>query len=343
MKVTVVIPFRGNPEILAWTIQGYFEQQLLPDVELLIQVGADGCEPPTLPSPANPRIKLSVRKLPRSGVAQSKNLLVAGLEFTSDDMLIFGNADTRPQPDCVIRHVARLRSLPPRSMVLGAAPFEETTTVFDGIKAATPAIFFYSLMTPNAWFDYRHAWPLNLSMWHSDFAAIGGYSDKLVPYGYEDLDLGHRLMGSTGKQVYYDPSAIVIHRHPMTLDQYLDREEMLGLMAPVLHKVNPQVFRGLNGTDDIRKLTREIKVWLAMDRAMHRFIYSRLQEWVDLPIAAAGEGIERQRLLNTLYQLHIPLKRLAFRLGFLRGLELASHRRWLDRAPASLWKAYTHA
>jgi hypothetical protein len=41
----------------------------------------------------------------------------------------------------------------------------------------------------------------------------------------------------------------------------------------------------------------------------------------------------------TIYQMHVPLKRLAFRLGYLRGLELMEDARWEERKPSGLWRA----
>jgi hypothetical protein len=40
----------------------------------------------------------------------------------------------------------------------------------------------------------------------------------------------------------------------------------------------------------------------------------------------------------TIYQMHVPLKRLAFRLGFLRGIDLVDDAHWQERRPASLWR-----
>jgi len=47
----------------------------------------------------------------------------------------------------------------------------------------------------------------------------------------------------------------------------------------------------------------------------------------------------RELLLMTIYQMHVPLKRLAFRLGFLRGMELVGDERWEERKAVGLWRA----
>ena len=75
-----------------------------------------------------------------------------------------------------------------------------------------------------------------------------------------------------------------------------------------------------------------------MDEPMHRWIYQRLREWAAVPAESLGEGDARQRILMNLYQMHVPLKRLAFRLGFLKGMKLAEDAHWQERQAESLWR-----
>ena len=77
---------------------------------------------------------------------------------------------------------------------------------------------------------------------------------------------------------------------------------------------------------------------------MHRWIYQRLQEWAGMAAEALPRDAgERSRVLNTIYQMHVPLKRLAFRLGYLRGIELVRDEQWQERVPAGLWRKVVEA
>jgi hypothetical protein len=335
IEVVVIIPFRGDATTLLWALDG-FAQQILPgDISLDVRVGGDGCSPPAYtPSLERANVRFTLLALPRSGVAGAKNLLLDGVR---SDVLIFANADTRPGPEFVTAHARRLLALPDGCMVLGSAPYESNAqpTVFDALKEESPMIFFYDRLKPHEYYDYRHAWNLNVSVRWSDFQRAGGFSGELRPYGYEDLDFAFKVMGEK-QAVYYDPEAKVVHRHPMSLDDYLDREEALGSVAPNLARVNPTVFQSLFGTGDLDSIASDFRVWVSMDLASHRWTYQRLCDWVSQPQAALGEY--RGRMLMTLYQMHIPLKRLAFRLGFLRGLELMEDSRWLERGSRGLWR-----
>ncbi len=203
-------------------------------------------------------------------------------------------------------------------------------------------IFFYPQMHAGHWHDFRHAWTLNLSVRTADFLNSGGFHEELRPVYYEDISLAHRILGTTRQGILYHPAARVTHRPPTTLDQYLDREELLGLMAPVLGKVCPEAFATIHGTTDIAKLATQFHTWLELDRPMHRWIYQRLAEWAPLSDSALGPTDNRTRILNSLYQMHIPLKRLAFRLGFLKGLDLLDDSHWQNRQPQSLWQSHIH-
>jgi hypothetical protein len=336
MKAVVIIPFRGDPATLSWVLQGFAQQHLPPSLTVEVRVGADGSTPPPMPADVA-GTRFNALSFPWCGVSEAKNLLLRNVQA---DVIIFGNADTRPEPGFVAGHVARLMSLPEGSLVLGAAPYQVTglQTVFDVLREQTPMIFFYHQMKALEWYDFRRAWTLNLSVRHADFVRTGGFAIPLRPYGHEDIEFAFRLLGAQRKGLFFDPSLVVLHRHPMTFADYLNREEGLGLMGPVLHDVSPVVFEQLFGTTNLDALAAQYRAWTQMDLPTHSYIWQRMNEWVDLPESALGTGDARERLLMALYQMHIPLKRLAFRLGFLRGLELRDDIHWQQRRPAGLWK-----
>lgn len=347
MHIAVLIPFRdrGDQKLLGWTLEGYAGQILSPGNSTEVHVGIDGGDTSATSAVQEMdvpgRAKVTVHAYPRIGAAAVRNKLAQECSGETE-LLIFGNADARPEPDMVQRHADAMRSLPPKSLVLGSAPWEKPPqpTVFDALLADTPMVFFYNQLTPHTWYDFRHCWTLNLSVRLQDFRASGGFHEILRPVYYEDLAFAFRLLGPDRKGVWYEPDARVLHRHPTTLQQYLDREELLGLMSPVLAQAEPAAFAALHGTIDPHSLSKPFRDWLAMDAAMHKWIFKRLQEWAALPETDAGTGKSRERLLMTIYQMHIPLKRLAFRLGYLRGLELLNDARWQERQPNGMWRSF---
>lgn len=347
MKVAVLIPshHQVSESLLAWTLDGYARQELAGGHSLEVIVGIDG----GLEAGVRPRPWTAAREYiyPRMGAAAVRNRLATHLGDRAD-LLIFGNADARPEPDMVRRHVQAFEGLfngGRGCMVLGSAPWERPAppapvTVFDVLLAETPMVFFYDRLKPGEWYDFRQCWTLNLSVRADDFRSCGGFHEELRPVYYEDLAFGHKLLGGTRKGILYEPRAQVTHRHPTTLAQYLDREELLGLMAPVLARVCPEAFAAVFGTTDVARMAEEYRSWVRLDAPMHRWIHERMSAWAAEPEQALpAEPHQRKMLLETIYQMHVPLKRLAFRLGFLRGMDLADDARWKERAVQGQWRA----
>jgi hypothetical protein len=301
---------------------------------LEVRLCGDGVTLPALPASTG-AIRFTGERSERVGVAEAKNRL---LRDRPADIVIFGNSDTRPAPNFVAMHVSRLMSLPAGHLVLGAAPYEPAVTIFDALKEETPMIFFYNQMKAHTLFDFRQCWTLNLSVRYADIERVGFFNPRFQPYGYEDLDLGFRVLGAQTKGIYFDPDAIVTHRHPMTFDDYLQREELLGLMTPVLFDNNRPLFEALFGSDTLETYAERFRAWVTMDLPGHAWIYKRTAEWSARGADTLGSGESRAHLLMTLYQMHVPLKRLAFRLGFLRGMELRDEARWQERTAQGLWR-----
>jgi hypothetical protein len=341
MRVAVIISFRGDQRLLAWTLEGYAGQRLAPGHSLEVRVGWDGGTPgggADMEMEGTGAVRMYQRTFDQMGAAGVRNALVGEADA---DLIIFGNADARPEPDMVQRHIEAMAGAPAGSMVLGEAPWEMPAqpTVWNVLLAETPMVFFYHQLKAGEWYDFRQSWTLNLSIRREDFKACGGFPEEIRPVYFEDLALGYRLLGKERKGILYEPRARVLHRHPTSLDQYLDREELLGIMSPVLARNCPGAFGVLHGTRDLEALTRSFREWVRMDAPMHRWIYQRMQAWTGVPAETLGTGAARERLLMRLYQMHVPLKRLAFRLGFLKGMKLAEDSRWLERKTEGLWRS----
>jgi hypothetical protein len=343
MHTAVILPYRPHADhgIIRWTLEGYAQQALAAGDSLEVYVGIDGAAPgmEVLVPPPSPYL-IEVQTFPYMGAAAVRNALVRALPGTTD-LLIFGNADARPAHDFVQRHSCAIAGLPPQSLVLGAAPWERhSSTVIDVLIDTTPMIFSYCHATAHCWYPFRIAYSLNLSVRYRDFVASGGFPDLIRPYYYEDLAFGCRVLGPTRQGLYYEPAARVLHRHPMTFEQYLDREELLGIMAPVLAQVCPEAFAVLMAGRAVEEIARDFEQKLQGDPKVYRSLFTRVREKLAQPAETLGQGPERTRGIETLYQLHIPVKLLAFRLGFLRGMELRDDSRWQERKPAGLWRQH---
>ncbi len=275
-KVAVVIPYKPKwqgqaTEIFEWVLDG-FAKQVLPNDTLEILIGFDG-------GGENFQLKLPESKhvfktynYPHVGNAIVKNYLV---KETQADLLIFSNGDTRPEIDMVQQHVATMATLPERSIILGSAPFIlNSPTTFDLLLDTTPLIFSFCYLKPEEWYPFKLTYTLNLSTRTSEFREVGGFPELIRPYAYEDTAYGYRIMG-TRNGLFYQPKAKVLHRHPMTFEQYLNREELMGMMAPVLGIYYPEVYHLLMDGRDVKNLAESFrqKLQLQIDGTSNLYHY----------------------------------------------------------------------
>ncbi len=298
MHTSVIIPSRPNEPHLAWVLDGYARQRLAPGHTMEVWIGIDGGTLPSgVLSPEN--LAVHAQGLPAMGAAAVRNALV-GLTDGDTDLLIFGNADCRPDSLMVQAHRDAMAPLPPKSLVLGWAPWERCDpSVLDALIDSMPMIFSYCHMSPHTWYDFRCAYSLNLSLRREDFLGCGGFHEYLRPVYYEDLAFGCRLLGPERKGVWHEPAARVLHRHPLTLEEYLDREELLGLMAPVLARECPEAFARILANRSVEQITRDFRTRMQGDTGIYVTLYRRLREKLSVPLTNLGDGVQREAPSNS--------------------------------------------
>jgi hypothetical protein len=349
MQIAVIIPCHPQTphDTFVWTLEGFSQQVLDAGLTLEVLVGMDGGDgrdsTVVLPEIPPSQHLLSVHSLPCMGAAAVRNALVRRCH-TRPELLIFANADTRPAPDMVQQHVRTMASLPAKSLVLGAAPWERVQpTVLDTLIDSCPMVFSYCHLTTKQWYPFRTAYSLNLSIRYQDFQEVGGFPEEIRPYYYEDLAFAYRVLGPQRAGVFYAPAARVLHRHPLTFASYLDREEMLGLMAPVLAQVCPDAFAALMAGRSVETIADDFRQKLAGDKTLYPPLFRHLQEKFTQPANTLGAGEGRTQAIQRLYQLHLPLRLLAFRVGFLQGLKWLQDQDWQRRRPSGLWRPWVGA
>ena len=211
--------------------------------------------------------------------------------------------------------------------------------MLDALIDDMPMIFSYCHMKPHVCYDFRCAYTINLSVRRQDFIDAGGFHEQIRPVYYEDLAFGCRVLGPERKGIWHEPAARVLHRHSLTLDQYLDREELLGLMAPVVAQHCPQAFARLMANRCVETITRDFQAWSKGNKSMYPALYRKVRQACEMSEQTLGQGETRMSAMTALHQLHIPLKLLAFRLGFLRGLDLVDDEHWQARRAKGLWRS----
>jgi len=289
--------------------------------EIEVVVVFNGLPRPPVLNPAGLPFCLRTDFIEEANICAAKN---RALELAAGEWIILLNDDGRLLPGFVGAHLRAHRDLGTPALVLGSSPFATypDQTLFDRLIAETSMVFFYDRMRPHAWYNFRHAWNLNLSFRRIDAAGFR-FDERLAPVNFDDLEWAFRLERQRGLRVWYEPAARLIHDHRYTLETYLRREMHLGRMAARLWECNPACFQAIYGTDLERLLARARQFVIGNARqarelqlALAPLLARRAEEF-------AGSPAAQRELLQALYAAHRPLKRLMFYRGLLRAARQA--------------------
>lgn len=329
MLISAIIPSRNRNACLASLVTRLAGQTLPAPVSLEVIAALDGCH-------ADEELQAAVRQSPHPvrllelehvGISGAKNAAVAA---AMGDLLLFLNDDILPEPGFVAEHARAQQEGGHREAVLGYTGWTrpDKPAVMDWLIAGTPMIFFYGTMTDGQTYNFRHAWNLNLSIPRKLFDEAGGFAEKFRPCMYEDIELAWRL-ARIGCAVRYHTAASAVHNHRYTWESYLRREIMLGLMAPELSEVNPRCFAEIF-RQDLGELAEAARSALEIDRKDDRRIY----DWLANALPSPSNGSMDKQHLEALYNLHLPVKRRAFRHGLLAAVN-AGASDWRNREAAT--------
>jgi len=312
VDISIVVPSRGRGPKLRRLLELLAGQVSGPGTDFEVLIGLDG-EPPGAVDVAPDDYDYEVRliPLPRVGISAAKNACCAEARGR---IVLFVNDDIEPEPGFIRAHAEAHAG--GEAIVLGSAPWKryDDQTVFDEAIARTGMIFFYDRLESGGRYDFRHAWNLNLSVDREVLAGLEGpFASGLRPYMFEDVEAGYRLMGCA-TNIYYQPAAMVTHNHRYTLPRYLEREAMLGVMAPQLAKINPHCFAAIFGGDP-GMLAASAHQALGQDVRDGQRTLERLLRVANRPAPVQDIDVE------TFYLAHLPLKRRAFRAGLLSALD----------------------
>jgi GT2 family glycosyltransferase len=331
VDVSVVIPTNRERDVLDRCLAALADQTFAAR-RIEVFVIFNGASPVDWPGAAWP-FPLVVDHLEQPNIAAAKNLAI---ERARGEWILLLNDDVVVEPDFIDAHVSTHRRLGRPALVLGesAWPRYADATLFDEMIARTPMVFFYPRMRPRQWYDFRHAWNLNLSL-RREHLAGERFDERLGPFFYEDVELAYRLERGAGLRVWYEPGARLTHEHRYTFDGYLAREAAMGRAALRLGRANPACFAALYGAPLDARFVQYCERYVRSEGRYESEHIANLRAVVEqrrTELAVEDPGIARW--LEVLYQAHLPLKRIAFRRALLEAFRGAAASR-VSSAPAA--------
>ncbi|MCC6428891.1 MAG: glycosyltransferase family 2 protein [Phycisphaerales bacterium] len=334
MDLSVLIPTYQRPQKLAACLRALANQTIDPS-RFEVLVGIDGPDAATESAAREAwgacRARLVVETCPRAGYNAVRNAMLAK---GSGRFLVSLNDDVVPCPTFLHTHASEQFAAAARvgpAIISGYSPWRrwETPTLFDRLVAETSMIFFYDQMTEgnaarrDPWHDwgFRHCYGLNFSAPLDLVRQVGGFVAFPLAYGYDDIEISHRLRQHHNAPVLFRPEAIAEHDHRYAAPEVLSREFKLGHSAWHFAGRDP-VFCEAVFRRDIRseKELRYSREYLQRERfaaGMVREMYLKLDA---MPAGAVGSSHSAD-IVRMLYLHHLPLKRWMWRAGLIAAAE----------------------
>ncbi len=302
--LSVIIPSRGRScklGVLLDTVEQLQDATNTP-FEVILVIDGDGEAPSGQWS-----YPLQVIHTTHIGAGPARNL---GIGAATGDAILFLNDDVIPEPGFFEAHVESLNQ--GHDAVLGDSPWIEhdSPSAFDQFIELTPAIFDQSGLVDGHCYGFGMGWTLNLSMRRSVIDGLEyAFDPELRPIYFEDIEFAHRCFGAS-EGISFCKAARAVHDHRVTPHEYFAREVLLGMMSVKLFDRNCACYEALFPCSP-REHARAIGEVLALDQRDHTRMLARFISLARKP-AKKDDPIDRA---NVLYDLHLPIKRRAFRIG----------------------------
>lgn len=234
MKISVIIPTRNRPALLAECLRGYAEQDYVGELELLVV--DDGSAPGAAPVQAPAGLDVKFLSQPPRGPAAARNL---GIREAAGDLLLFTGDDMLPEKGLLAAHAAfHSARTGSGSAMLGRAAWDprvRPSPFARWLEAGGPQ-FGFGKFSPGQ--RVTAFWTANLSVKKSFLLAHGVFDEDFAYAAGEDVELGVRLQAA-GLEIIYNPEASVRHFHRVTFSAYCRRQELSGRSHALFLRKHP--------------------------------------------------------------------------------------------------------
>ena len=229
MKISVTIPSFARPTELNNCLEHIAKQTSLEEIEVLVGLDGDADLTPSPMIPSEIAEITTIRRFEKIGHIPIRRAL---LEQANGQVILSLNDDSYCAPDLVESHRAMHASQHDR-VIAGKALWKrvQSPTMFDRFVQESDLLFFRQqeccdpVLT-----DYRNCYGLNMSFPKALAIEVGGFPNIQGCYGHEDIELAYRL-AKAGAQLWYVPSAQVVHDHRYRAEDVLKREYLIGRSA----------------------------------------------------------------------------------------------------------------
>jgi glycosyltransferase involved in cell wall biosynthesis len=286
IRLSVVIPCRNARATLPRALAALADQQIETGV-FEVLVADDGSTDGSADLAESMRATLPVRVLrqPNRGLAATRNL---GASQAHGEVLLFLDADVFARPTLLAAHLQRYSGGGELLAVQGR-------TIADPDTLTT-----HFMRTSNLMPDFTirrrvglspfHVIGRNFSVSRAAFQTVGGFDEDFTEYGLEDVEFALRLRHA-GAIIAYEPDALGLHSHPLSVEAAVARQRQNGRAAVRLwRKYHRSVRLGLHY--EVHPAFLPLK-WLVFRSGAVTWLVRAIRPW--------AERSHHELLLNEVY------------------------------------------
>ena len=243
-EISVVVPTYNRTDTLAWMLDSYARQTLPVNRFELILVDNDSNPDTVELLECLPDLPIQLRYLwiaPNRGPGPARN---AGILEARGRIVLLGTDDTQALPTLLTEHLRAHHQYPDRAVaILGHIDWDPASPINSLMRYTTEVsgnqYAFFAIQDPtNCEIGYFYGSNLSLKR---EFLVEGDHLfSPAIVYGYEDVELGHRLKQDGLRIVYHKP-ARVFHRHFYDLTAFAHRMYRVGEAAIAVSKLHPEL------------------------------------------------------------------------------------------------------
>lgn len=243
MTLSIVTPTHNKEALLRRTLASLERQDVGPDAFEVVVVddGSSDGTPAFLAGHRPPFALDVVRQETNQGRAAARN---RGLERAGGEIVVFLDDDMELVPGFLRAH-CDLHERAERVAGIGnVVNHPEITQAPIDRYMSTRGAQKIGARGPLPW---KYFSTNNASVRRDDLVAVGGFDERFIHYGFEDLELAWRLDRDRGLQFRFVEGARSLHIHPHSLDEVLEKKTLCGRSSlPYLFLKHPETRRALH-------------------------------------------------------------------------------------------------
>lgn len=235
-ELSVVIPTYNRKDTLRKTLAAYCSQSAPEEILEILVVddgSTDGTDSVVAQSSVGSPIPIRYLRQDNRGIASARN---HGIRETRGAIILFGDDDVIPTTNLVSEHVAWHRNYPEASVgVLGHVCWspEVHPTPFMNWLGLDGVLFEYRVLSRGMQVGFAHCYFNNTSLKIGFLRETGTFDEDFRSYGYEDMELGYRLIKG-GLRLLYNPDAVGYHYKYMSFADACRRAKVVAAASRFL-------------------------------------------------------------------------------------------------------------